>query len=185
MSTEKPERPDAAGTSNRKVLETDRLILRRICLDDAAFILGLLNEPSWLKFIGDKGVRTLEDARQYILKGPVASYLRFGFGLYRAERKGDATPIGICGLLKRDALEDVDVGFALLPAYWNSGYASEAAAAALAYGHSAFGLPRIVAITAPDNERSARVLEKLGMGFERMVRLSEDGPESRLYAHDF
>ena len=179
------ETPDLAGTSTRKVLETERLVLRRICLDNAPFILGLLNEPSWLRFIGDKGVRTLEDARDYILKGPVESYRRFGFGLYLTELKGDATPIGICGLLKRDVLEDVDVGFALLPAHWGKGYALEAASAAVAYGRSAFGLKRIVALTAPDNEKSQRVLEKLGLEFERMVRLAEVGPESRLYVRDF
>ena len=97
------------------VIETPRLALHRLTTDDADFILELLNEPSFLRYIGDKGVRTREDACQYILAGPMASYDRFGFGLYRVERKDSGEPIGMCGLLKRESLEDVDVGFAFLP----------------------------------------------------------------------
>jgi RimJ/RimL family protein N-acetyltransferase len=156
------------------VLETDRLVLRRLSFDDAAFILQLLNEPSFLRFIGDKGVRTLDDARNYILSGPIASYERFGFGLYLTQLKASGVPIGICGLLKRDALKDVDLGFAFLPQFWRNGYAFESAAAVMAYGRNAFGLKRIVAITSPDNEASIGVLERLGFGFEEMVRMSKD-----------
>ena len=105
------------------VVETPRLILRRLTLDDAEFIHQLLNEPSFLEFIGDKGVRTLDDARDYLLKGPIASYATFGFGLNLVNLKQDGTHIGMCGLLKREALPDVDVGFAFLPAYWSTGYA--------------------------------------------------------------
>ena len=166
------------------VLETDRLILRRLSIDDAEFILALLNEPSFLRFIGDKGVRTLDDAREYILKGPIYSYERFGFGLYLTMLKESGVPIGICGLLKRETLGDVDVGFAFLPQFWSKGYALESASAVMAYGRSCFGLNRIVAVTNPDNEGSIRVLEKLGLGFEKMVRLSEDGPEIKLFASD-
>ena len=101
------------------VIETPRLARRRLTTDDADFILELLNEPSFLRYIGDKGVRTREDAGRYILAGPMASYERFGFGLYRVERKDGGEPIGICGLLKRDSLEDVDVGFAFLPRAWS------------------------------------------------------------------
>ena len=116
-----------------KVLETDRLILRWLSTDDAEFILELLNEPSFLQYIGDKGVRTLEDARNYILNGPVDMYARLGFGLYLTELKERGVPLGICGLLKRDGLEDVDIGFAFLPRFWAKGYAYESAAV-LAYG---------------------------------------------------
>jgi RimJ/RimL family protein N-acetyltransferase len=164
------------------VLHTERLVLRRLTPDDAEFILQLLNEPSFLQYIGDKGVRTLDDARHYIATGPVASYERFGFGLYLAALHPGGTPIGICGLLKRDTLEDVDLGFALLPGFWKLGYALEAAAAVLAHGKAAFGLTRIVAITSPDNERSGRVLAKLGFAFERMTRLTPADHEVRLYA---
>jgi RimJ/RimL family protein N-acetyltransferase len=168
-----------------KVLETDRLILRRLSVEDAAFILELVNEPSWLRFIGDRGVRTLEDALSYILKGPVETYGRHGFGLYLTELKADGVPIGLCGLIKRDSLKDVDIGFAFLPRFWSKGYAHEAAAAVMAHGRSAFGLERLVAITSPDNHGSIKVLEKIGLKFERMVRLSEDEPELKLFAHDF
>jgi RimJ/RimL family protein N-acetyltransferase len=110
----------------------------------------------------------------------VASYERFGFGLYLAAVRVGGTPIGICGLLKRDTLEDVDLGFAFLPAFWDQGYALESAAAVLAHGTMTFGLTRIVAITSPDNDRSDRLLAKLGFSFERMVRLTPGDPEIRL-----
>jgi RimJ/RimL family protein N-acetyltransferase len=164
-----------------KVLETDRLVLRRMSVDDAEFELRLLNEPSFLRFIGDRGVRTLEDARAYILKGPVDMYERLGFGLYITELKGEGVPIGICGLVKRDFLADVDIGFALLPAFWGQGYAHEAAAAVMEYGKGALGLKRIVAITNPENHSSIRLLEKLGLKFDRMIRATADGPEIRLF----
>ena len=173
------------GNLGVTILETDRLIVRRLELDDAEFILGLLNEPSWLRFIGDKGVRTLDDARDYILNGPVDSYRRFGFGLFLTQQKSDGTPIGLCGLLKRDVLPDVDIGFAFLPAFWGKGYAYEAAAAVLEHGRTALGLNRIVAITNPDNESSIRLLEKLGMRLDGTARLSDAGPELRLFARDF
>jgi len=164
------------------LLETDRLVLRKLALDDAEFILELLNEPSFLHFIGDKGVRTLDDAREYILRGPIASYQRHGFGLYLTVLKEGAAPIGMCGLLKRESLADVDIGFAFLPRFWSKGYALESALAVKAYGLDILGLKRIVAITNPDNEASIRLLEKLGLKFERLISLSEDGPEIELYA---
>lgn len=167
-----------------KVLETDRLILRWLTVDDAEFIFRLLNEPSFIQFIGDKGVRTIDDARDYILNGPVASYERFGFGLYLAELKDGRVPIGISGLVKRESLADVDVGFALLPEFWSKGYASESASAVLAYGRKTFGLKRLVAITSKDNVASINVLEKLGFAFERLIRLSDDGPEINLFASE-
>ena len=165
-----------------KVLETDRLILRWLSPDeDAEFILQLLNEPSWLKFIGDKGVRTIEDARSYILQGPVDMYSRLGFGLYLVELKKEHSSIGICGLIKRDSLPDVDIGFAFLPNYWRQGYAYEAASAVMAYSENVLGLNRIVAITSPDNVNSMRLLEKLGLRFEEMLKLSNDAHEVRLF----
>jgi RimJ/RimL family protein N-acetyltransferase len=167
-----------------KVLETDRLVLRRLAVADAEFILELLTDPSFLRFIGDKGVRTIEDARNYILHGPVASYEHFGFGLYLTELKETNVAMGICGLVKREGLEDVDVGFAFLPRFWRQGYAFESAAAVLAYGRDVIGLERIVAITSEDNEASIRLLLKLGLKFERLVKLSEAGPEIKLFAPD-
>ncbi|MCE5168360.1 GNAT family N-acetyltransferase [Paenibacillus profundus] len=167
-----------------KVLETDRLILRRISTDDAEFMLELLNNPSWLQFIGDKGVRTVEDARNYILKGPVEMYARLGFGLYLTELKADGVPIGICGLIKRDSLEDVDIGFSFLPRFWAKGYAYESASATIAYGKNVLGLNRIAAITSLNNHSSKKLLDKLGLQFERMVSLSNGAQEVRLYASD-
>jgi RimJ/RimL family protein N-acetyltransferase len=167
-----------------KFLETDRLIIRRLSTDDAEFILELLNDPSFLRFIGDKGVRTFDDARDYILNGPVDMYNQLGFGLYLTELKESGVPIGICGLIKRDSLEDADIGFAFLPKFWAKGYAYESASAVMEYGKSALGLNRIVAITKPDNHSSIRVLERLGFRFEQMIRLSADAPEVKLFAQD-
>ena len=153
-------------------------------LDDAEFIVQLLNDPAFLRFIGDKRVRTAEDARQYLVSGPLDSYQRHGFGLWLVELTGSGIPIGICGLLKRDTLSDVDIGFAFLPQYRSRGYASESAGAVMEYGRTVLGLRRIVAITNDDNTDSHRVLEKIGMSFDRMIRLSDDGPEIRLLATD-
>ncbi len=164
------------------MLETPRLRLRRLEPGDAPFILDLLNQPSWLQYIGDKGVRTLDDARRYIEQGPLVMYARLGFGLYLVELKDGSLPIGLCGLLKRDSLDDVDLGFAFLPAYWSQGYAREAASAALAQGEQAFGLRRIVAITLPDNRSSIRLLQAVGFAQERTLRLAADEPELLLLA---
>ena len=165
-----------------RVLETDRLILCRLSTDDAAFVLELVNDPSWLRYIGDKGVRTLDDARDYLTKGPVASYEQHGFGLYLTKLKDGGAPIGLCGLLKRESLADPDIGFAFLPNYQGQGYAFESASAVLVHGRTVLGLDRIVAVTAPENQASINLLEKLGLSFEKMVRLSEDGPEGMLFA---
>jgi RimJ/RimL family protein N-acetyltransferase len=163
------------------VLESERLVLREFDLDDAEFILELLNESAFVRFIGDKGVRTRADAREYLEKGPLDSYRRFGFGLYLASLRADGMPIGMCGLVKREGLADVDVGFALLSRYWSRGYAAEAAAAVLDYGRRTLNLGRIVAIAKPDNQASLAVLEKIGLEFERTIRLADDGPELKLF----
>lgn len=167
-------------------IETERLRIRRLSFADAAFVVELLNEPSFLRYIGDRNVRDHASACRYLEAGPLASYARFGFGLLCVELKpgaGEAAvPIGICGLLKRETLEDVDVGFAFLPKHWRQGYAFEAAGAVLAQGRELFGLKRIVAITSLDNEASIRLLEKLGFRFERVMRLTpEANEEVRLF----
>ncbi len=164
------------------VLETERLRLRRLLVDDAEFILRLLNEPSFIQNIGDRGVRTIDDARAYILKGPIASYEKFGFGLWLVETKSAGLPVGICGLLKRDVLEDVDIGYALLPEFWSQGYALESASAVMSYASEKLGLKRVVAVTNADNQGSIRLLEKMGFQYERMIRLAEDAPEIKLFA---
>src|SRR6266545_5959386 len=164
------------------VLETERLLLRQFSTEDAEFILALLNDPSFIRNIGDKGARTIDDANSYILNGPVASYAKNGFGLYLAKLKETNESIGMCGLIKRDTLEDVDIGYAFLPRFWSKGYAVEAAQATKEFAKHVIGLSRIVAITDPENEGSIRVLEKIGLQFEKMVRLSEDDIELKLFA---
>jgi RimJ/RimL family protein N-acetyltransferase len=165
-------------------LETGRLTLRRMGLHDAAFVRDLLNEPSFLLHVGDKRVRTEDDARRYIADGPLASYARFGFGLWLVEVKDGGAPSGICGLLKRDWLEDVDLGFALSPPFWGRGYAFEAASAVLAHARGPLGLRRIVAVTSLENEPSIRLLGKLGFRLERIARFTEGGDELRLFASE-
>jgi RimJ/RimL family protein N-acetyltransferase len=162
-------------------IQTDRLTLRRLALDDAEFVVVLLNDESFLRYIGDRGVRDLPSAREYITKGPLASYRRNGFGLYLVVLKDSDVPIGMCGLVKREGLDDVDLGFALMPAYRSRGYAAEAATAVMAYARDVVGLERVVAITSPDNERSMRLLESLGFRFEKMIRLPPEQAEIRLY----
>lgn len=164
-------------------LQTPRLVLRPLTLDDAPFILALLNEPSFLEHIGDKGARDLEGARVYLASGPLDSYARHGLGLLHVGLRETGRSIGICGLLRRPGvLEDPDVGFAFLPDYWGGGYAFEAAEAVMAWGREALGLKRILAITSPENARSIRLLEKLGLVSEGRVRLYEDEPEDLLFA---
>ena len=163
------------------VAETERLLLRWLNAGDSAFILELLNEPSWIQYIGDKGVHTLQDALRYLEKGPMAMYRRIGFGLYMVELKEAGEAIGMCGLIKREGLEDVDLGFAFLPRFWRKGYAFEAATAVLSYGSEVLGLRRIVAILAQDNHRSSQLLEKLGFRFEGVVTLESNGKELKLY----
>jgi RimJ/RimL family protein N-acetyltransferase len=160
-------------------LETERLILRRFTVDDAQFALTLLNEPSFLRYIGDKKVRTLDDARQYILTGPVASYERNGFGLCVVELKASHKPIGMCGLIKRDELPDPDIGFAFLPDFWNKGFAFEAAAAVLQSARDTFQL--VLAITSLDNVASIKLLERLGFTFEKIISLAKDREQVRLF----
>lgn len=168
-----------------KILETERLVLRELTTDDASFTRQLLNEPAYIRFIADRNVRSAEDARTYLRNGPIASYQRHGFGLYLVETKADQLPVGMCGLIKRDNLPDVDIGYAFLSQFQGHGYAYEAAAAVMAYGKETLQLKRVVAIVTPDNERSIRLLEKLGLTFAEMITWPADGAELKLYAIDY
>ncbi len=161
---------------------TKRLTLRSFTLNDAEFIIELLNEPSFIQNIRDVGVRTLSDAEKYLENGPISSYAKNGFGLLAVALKETGQPIGMCGLIKRDTLEDVDVGYAFLPEFWGRGYAVEAAQAVMTHAKERLGLKRVVAIVDPANAGSIRVLEKIGMAFEKMVKLSEDDIELKLYS---
>ena len=167
-----------------KALESERLVLRQFTEDDAQFILQLLNEPSFIQNIGDRKIRSLDGAKVYIKNGPVASYARHGFGLYLVELKETGESIGMCGLIKRETLEDVDIGYAFLPNFWSKGYAVESALAVKQYAREVVRLKRLVAITDPRNAGSIRVLEKIGMTFEKMVRLSEDDIDLKLFCID-
>ncbi len=164
------------------ILETDRLILRELKLDDAAFILGLLNEPSFLQHIGDKGVRTPAGARNYLETGPIDSYRQHGFGLYLVASKSTKAPMGICGLVKRDVLDDPDIGFAFVPEFWSQGYAFESASAVLTYARETLGQERVLAVVSPDNQASIRLLEKLGLSFERMIQMPDEENEILLFS---
>lgn len=163
------------------VLQTSRLDLRQLVREDAPFILELVNEPSWLRFIGDRNVHSLEDAVGYIEKGPLESYAKNGFGLYLVVDRESGASAGLCGLIRRDVLPHVDIGFAFSPRFWGRGLAFEAASAVLAHGRDVLGLSPILAIVNPDNERSIALLEKLGMRFDRMFRLPTDEHDTRLY----
>lgn len=166
-----------------KVLVSERLCLRHLNPADAGFILELTNDPEWIRYIGDRGIRTPEDALAYIETGPRAMYAQHGFGLYAVElRDLPAQPIGLCGLLKRPWLEDADLGFAFLPGFRRAGYAYEAAAATLGHARAAFGMTRVLAIVTPGNAGSIRLLEKLGMRLEQTVRAPGDASDLCLYA---
>lgn len=157
-----------------KILETERLNLREINIGDAEFILNLLNQPSFIKNIGDRNVRTIEQSRDFIENRFRESYEKFGFGLWTVELKTNKTPVGICGFVKRDFLADADIGFAFLPEYEKKGYAFESAASAINYGKNVLNLKRVLAITSQDNENSQKLLEKLGFKFEKLI----DAPNS-------
>jgi RimJ/RimL family protein N-acetyltransferase len=155
------------------VIQTDRLNLRKLTLDDAGFIVQLVNSPGWLEFIGDRNIKTLEAAEEYLTTGPVKSYQENGFGLWMVELKS-GEPIGMCGLLKRDTLEHPDIGFAFMPEYMGKGYAYEAAAATIAYAKEQLNLSEIAAITIPGNVRSIKLLEKIGMKCTRQIEHNND-----------
>jgi len=148
-----------------KILSTERLCLRTINQDDAPFYYELVNDPTWLAHIGDKGVRSIDDARRAISDGPMAMQALHGHSLYVMERLGDGQPLGLCGLIKRDTLPAVDIGYAIRPAYFGQGYTYEAAAAVLAYAREQLKLPCLMGITTPTNVNSIRLLEKLGLRY--------------------
>jgi RimJ/RimL family protein N-acetyltransferase len=169
-------------SSPASIAETPRLRIRRLDAGDAVFICELVNDPDWIRNIGDKGVRTPDDARRYLEKGPIAMYERVGFGLFAVELKETGECAGICGLIRREGLDDVDLGFAFLPRFRGAGYAFEASSAVIDDGTQRFGLRRIVAIVSQGNEASKSLLEKLGFRFERMVALQPGGESLELYA---
>jgi ribosomal-protein-alanine N-acetyltransferase len=165
------------------VLETDRLLLRHFTTDDAGFILELVNDPSFIANIGDRGIRTTDDAVTYLLDGPIASYERHGHGLYLVSLKPMLVPIGICGLLKRIQFNDVDLGYAFLPDFWYQGFATESAAAILEFARTTLKVPRTLALVSPDNTRSIKLLEKLGFSFTELRQMKPEGLPTAIYVH--
>jgi len=165
------------------VLETDRLLLRRFTASpgESEFVLRLLNEPSYLQNIGDKGVRTLEQASTYLLEGPIKSYHLHGHGLYLVVLKDSLQPVGICGLLKRDQFPDADLGYAFLPEFWSLGFAYESASAVVDFGQRSLKLPKIIALVAPANSPSIKLLRKLGFTYSEQVRMEPSGSNAAVY----
>jgi RimJ/RimL family protein N-acetyltransferase len=167
------------------ILETERLSLRTISPDDAAFYYELVNDPTWLEHIGDKGIRSVEGARTAILEGPCVMQEKLGHSLYVMERKSDGKPLGLCGLIKRDSLPEVDIGYAIRPAYFGQGYTYEAAAAVVAYARDQLRMKRLMGITSPANTTSIKLLAKLGLSFVEFKHLPPDDRPTNIYRLEF
>lgn len=167
------------------ILETERLVLRELNEDDTSFIIELLNSAGWLKYIGDRNVKSLEQAREYLVNGPIKSYKDNGYGLSLVELKNEKIPIGLCGIIKRDTLEFPDIGYALLPMYFGQGYAFEIANQVLVYAKNDLKMIELLAITTPDNESSIKLLGKLGFSFQRFMKTQDDSGDLRLFRKHF
>ena len=161
--------------------ETDRLILKPTDQSDAPFVFQLMNSPKWIKFIGDRNIHSLQDAENYIKQKMDPQLHRLGFGNFTMMLKTDGTKIGSCGLYDREGLEGLDIGFAIMEAYENNGYAYEASTKVLSLGLNEFGYSKISAITTKDNYSSQKLIEKLGLSFKEIIKLPEDEEELMLY----
>ena len=162
-------------------LETERLILRQLTLDDAALMLTIWNDPAFVNYVGDRGIRTIEQAEAALIEGAFKLYTQYGYGPYCVKRKADSALVGICGLFRRDNLAYPDIGFALLPEYCGCGLAGEAAHAVVAHARDDLGIEYLAAIVAPGNVASIRLIEKLGLQFERGITMPGDEDEISLY----
>lgn len=165
-----------------KIAETERLLISKLSLEDAPFFLELVNSPNWLKYIGDRNLKTVKDAENYLSNGTLKSYRDNGFGFYKLELKENNKPIGTCGLVKRDQLEDIDLGFAFLEEFESQGYGFEASVAILKLSKEKFKIKRLVAITLPINTKSIKLLGKLGFFYEKRVKPFDDDDELLLFA---
>lgn len=163
------------------ILETERLIIREFIFDDSDFVIRLVNSPGWLTFIGDRNIKNTEQARQYMVQGPMASYKKNGFGFYVVLLKATQQQLGICGLIKRDTLLHTDLGFAFLPEFNGRGYAYEASSAIIHYSKNHIKLKKLIAIVMPENASSIKLLEKLGMTFDKMIEFGEKKENLMLY----
>ena len=163
-------------------LETQRLDLRWLTPGDAGLMLAIWNDPGFLEHVGDRGIRTVDEAERALIEGPLRLYREHGYGPYRLSLRGTDTAIGICGLFRRDGLDDPDIGFALLPEYCGKGYAEEAARAVVAHARDGLGLTRLTAIVSPGNAASIRLIRNIGLDFERMHRMPADSEDVALYS---
>lgn len=167
---------------NSPLISTDRLSIRKFNLDDADFIYRLLNSEAWIKYIGNRNIRNLEDATNYIVNSPLYFYQKFGFGPYLVALKDTHEPIGMCSLIKRDTLNDVDLGFAFLDPFIGKGYACEASKAIVEYSNNTLALKKLVAITLPDNTASIKLLEKLGFLYQNTIQFPNETEELMLFS---
>ncbi len=168
------------------IAETDRLIISKFTLKDAPFFLELTNTPNWIKYIGDRNLKTVKDAEEYIKNRTLKSYSEFEFGFYKLQLKNEnQKPIGTCGLIKRETLDDVDIGFAMLPEYESKGFGYESSLAIMELAQHKFNLKRILAITLAINKKSIKLIEKLGLTFEKKVKPFEDDEELLLFVKTF
>ncbi|HEY2846196.1 MAG TPA: GNAT family N-acetyltransferase [Pyrinomonadaceae bacterium] len=166
------------------IVETERLVIREIIEDDAAFMLDLLNTPSFIKYIGDRGVRSVDDARTFIETRYRQSYRDHGYGLFAVDLRTDGTPVGMCGFVRRDSLPGPDIGFAFLAEHERKGYGFESAAAVMKYGRDTLGFSELYAITSLDNDTSGRLLTKLGFEFSKLIETPE-GETIKLYYYKY
>ena len=162
-------------------LQTERLQLRWLTLDDAELMLAVWNDPAFVRFVGDRGIRTLDEARTTMQEGALKLFSDYGYGPFRMALADSDAPIGICGLFRRDGLDDPDIGFATLPEFCGNGYAFEAACAVMDHARDDLELPRLIAIVSPENEASVGLIRKLGLRFERMYRMDDDDDNVAIY----
>ena len=166
------------------IAETKRLLISKVDINDAAFFLELMNTPQWLKYIGDRNIGSLEDAKNYIKKSHLVSYKTLGYGFYKLILKDNNKTIGTCGLVKRDNLDFPDIGFAMLPKYQGQGFGLEASSEILQLAKERFNINTVYAITLPTNKNSIKLIEKLGLDFEKKVKPFDDDEELLLFAKD-
>lgn len=164
------------------IAETERLVISELSLDDAPFFLKLVNTPNWIKYIGDRNLKTVKDAEDYLTKGTLKSYKDYGFGFYKLQEKQSKNIIGTCGLINRKELDNVDLGFAFLPEFEGKGFGYESSMAVVKLAQEKFQLKKLLAITLPINKSSIKLLEKLGFVYQKRVIPFDDGEELMLFA---
>ena len=170
---------------NGPVLNTERLELSWLTPDDAPMMLAVWNDPAFKRFVGDRGIRSVEQARAAIEAGPLKLYADYGYGPFRLRQRDAGEDVGICGLFRRDGLDEPDIGFAILPDFCKRGLGFEASVAVLDHARDALGLPAVTAIVSPRNEASIGLLEKLGLVYDRPIRMPGDDHDISLYRIDF